>query len=131
MTEPMPAARLPRLLVVDDQSINIQTLFGIFGDDHEVLMACNGEQALAVALEHAPDLILLDVVMPGLDGYNVCQQLKEDARTRDIPVIFVTSSHDPNEETRGLGLGAVDFIAKPVNASVVRARVQSHLHLRG
>jgi CheY-like chemotaxis protein len=130
MTHTAHSAHRPRLLVVDDQPINIQTLFEIFEADHDVFMATSGEQALAFALGQPPDLILLDVVMPGLDGHQVCRQLKADARTRDIPVIFVTANNDPQHETKGLSLGAVDFISKPVNAAVVRARVRSHLLLR-
>ena len=125
-----PERVLPRLLVVDDQPINIQTLYQIFSEDHEVFMATNGEQALATAVEQKPDLILLDVLMPGMDGHAVCQNLKANPVTRDIPVIFVTAQDDPAQETLGLELGAVDFIRKPVNAAVVRARVHTHLVLR-
>ena len=120
----------PSLLVVDDQPINIQTLYEVFRDGHEVFMATSGEQALKFCAETLPDLILLDVVMPGMDGHTVCLHLKADPRTRDIPVIFVTAHNDPQEETIGLQLGAVDFISKPINAAVVRARVHAHLTLR-
>lgn len=123
-------ARLPKLLVVDDQAINIQTLFQIFGVDHEIFLATNGMQALEVCASEQPDLVLLDVMMPGMDGTEVCRRLKANEKTRDIPVIFVTSQTDASEETAGLQAGAVDFIAKPVNAAVVRARVQTHLALR-
>jgi len=123
-------ANLPRLLVVDDQPINIQTLYQIFSEDHEVFMATSGEMALATALEQKPDLILLDVLMPDMDGHEVCRRLKANPRTSDIPVIFVTAQDDPDEETLGLEVGAVDFIRKPVNAAVVRARVHTHLVLR-
>jgi signal transduction histidine kinase len=114
---------------VDDQPINIQTLYQIFGADHEIFMATSGAQALVTAVEQHPDLILLDVLMPGLDGHAVCHRLKEDLVTRDIPVIFVTAQDNAEEETLGLQLGAVDFIRKPVNAAVVRARVKTHLML--
>ena len=120
----------PRLLVVDDQSIYIQTLFHIFQDDHEVFMATSGQQALDFCAAHRPDLVLLDVLMPQMDGHEVCRQLKANPLTRDIPVIFVTSQTDPAEETLGLQLGAVDFITKPVNSAVVRTRVQAQLALR-
>lgn len=119
----------PTLLVVDDQVVNIQLLNQIFKDDYTVCMATGGEQALAFCARQLPDLILLDVVMPQMDGHQVCAALKADPRTHDIPVIFVTGHNNPEEETRGLQLGAVDFISKPVNASVVRARVRSHLLL--
>ena len=120
----------PRLLVVDDQPINIQILFSIFSADHEVFMATSGEQALQVCADRRPDVVLLDVMMPGMDGYEVCRRLKADLATQDIAVIFVTAHNDPAQESSGLELGAVDFISKPVNAAVVRARVGAHLLLR-
>ena len=120
----------PRLLVVDDQPINIQTLYQIFHIDHEVFMATSGEQALEFCRNTPPDLILLDVVMPGMDGLEVCRQLKADSATADIPVIFVTAQSDPDDETNALGAGGVDFIPKPVNPAVVRARVKTHLTLK-
>ncbi len=120
----------PKLLVVDDQPINIQVMYRCFAGDYQVFMATNGEQALGICKNNPPDLILLDVVMPGLDGFEVCKQLKADETTSHIPVIFVTSHTDPAQETHGLNLGAVDFIAKPVNPDVVRARVKTHLTLK-
>ena len=120
----------PRILVVDDQPINIQTLYQIFNSDHKVFMSTSGARALVIAVEQRPELILLDVLMPDMDGYVVCQHLKQNPLTRDIPVIFVTSQNSFEEEARGLQIGAVDFIRKPVNAAVVRARVQTHLDLR-
>jgi signal transduction histidine kinase len=127
----MPPGERPRLLIVDDQPINIQTLYRIFQADHEVFMATSGEQALAFCRDTPlPDLILLDVVMPGLDGLETCRRLKADPATRDIPVIFVTAQSDPADETRALEAGGVDFIAKPVTPAVVRARVRTHLTLK-
>ena len=120
----------PCLLIVDDQPINIQALYRIFAPDHRVLMATSGAKALALCKEDPPDLILLDVVMPDMDGHEVCMRLKADEATRNIPVMFVTSHTDAEEETTGLQLGAVDFIAKPVNPPVVRARVKTHLTLK-
>lgn len=120
----------PKLLVVDDQPINIQVMYRCFAGDYQVFMATNGEQALAICKNNPPDLILLDVVMPGLDGFEVCKRLKADETTNHIPVIFVTAHTDPAQETHGLNLGAVDFIAKPVNPDVVRARVKTHLTLK-
>ncbi|MDP2005460.1 MAG: diguanylate cyclase [Rubrivivax sp.] len=122
--------RLPRLLVVDDQPANIQALYQAFSADHQVLMATGGEQALKVAGAKQPDLILLDVVMPGMDGHEVCRRLKADMATCDIPVIFVTAHSDEAAETQGLALGAVDFISKPINPAIVRARVKTHLTLK-
>lgn len=124
-----PTAK-PRLLVVDDQPINIQVMHQIFATDHQVFMATSGAQALAFCRATPPDLVLLDIVMPGLDGFEVCTALKADPVTRDIPVIFVTAYTDAAQETRGLALGAVDFISKPVNPAVVRARVKTHLTLK-
>jgi len=120
----------PCLLVVDDQPVNIQALYRIFAPDHRILMATSGAKALTLCKEDRPDLVLLDVVMPEMDGHEVCARLKADEATRDIPVIFVTSHTDAAEETRGLEVGAVDFIAKPVNPAVVRARVKTHLTLK-
>jgi diguanylate cyclase (GGDEF)-like protein len=120
----------PRLLVVDDQPINIQVMHQIFGSHCQVFMATSGQQALNFCLSTPPDIVLLDVVMPGMDGFEVCQALKSHPETRDIPVIFVTAHTDAHQETRGLELGAVDFISKPVNPAVVRARVRTQLTLK-
>ena len=128
MTRSTP--RKPKLLVVDDQAFNIQILYQIFKGDYEVFMATSGAQALTLCADQSPDLILLDVVMPDMDGHEVCRRLKADPHTRDIPVIFVTGHNYSEEESLGLQLGAVDFISKPVNATVVRARVHSQLMLR-
>ena len=120
----------PTLLLVDDQILNIQLLHHIFKDDYTIISATTGAQALAMCARQLPDLILLDVVMPVMDGHQVCTHLKSEPRTRDIPIIFVTGHNNPEEESAALRLGAVDFISKPVNASVVRARVSSQLMLR-
>ncbi len=120
----------PTLLLVDDQVLNIQLLHQLFKNDYTVCSATSGQQAIAFCTRQLPDLILLDVVMPVMDGHEVCTRLKSDPRTRDIPIIFVTAHNNPEEETAALGLGAVDFISKPVNASVVRARVGAQLMLR-
>ena len=130
LTEQEQRDKRPCLLVVDDQPVNIQALYRIFAPDHRVLMATSGAKALALCRDDPPDLILLDVVMPDMDGHAVCERLKSDEATRNIPVIFVTSHNDAQQETRGLELGAVDFIAKPVNPAVVRARVKTHLTLK-
>lgn len=120
----------PKLLVVDDQPVNIQVLYQVFGESCDVFMATSGKQALEVCHLKKPDLILLDVVMPDMDGIEVCKALKSVPETRDIPVIFVTSQDSPEEETLGLEVGAVDFITKPVNPAVVKARVKTHLTLK-
>ena len=120
----------PVLLVVDDQPINIQALYQAFATDHQVLMATSGAQALALCAARQPDLVLLDVVMPGMDGHEVCRRMKADEALRDIPVIFVTAHSDEAAETLGLEVGAVDFISKPINPRIVRARVKTHLTLK-
>jgi diguanylate cyclase (GGDEF)-like protein len=119
-----------RLLIVDDAMENIQILNHVLGGEHEVLFAMNGEKAIELARQHQPDLILLDAVMPGMDGYEVCAALHASADVRDIPIIFVTALTTPEDETRALEAGAVDFITKPFNVAVVRARVRTHLTLK-
>ncbi len=130
MSTPHTQPSAPRLLIVDDLVASARLLFHIFSADHAVCIAASGEEALALCAEQLPDLILLDVKMPGMDGHEVFRRLKSDPLTCDIPVIFVTARNDPSEETLGLQLGAVDFISKPVNAAIVRARVRTHLLLR-
>ena len=120
----------PRVLVVDDQPANVQALHQAFAADHQVFMATGGEQALKVCADKRPDLVLLDVEMPGMDGYEVCRRLKADPLLCDIPVIFVTGHHDEQAETLGLDVGAVDFIAKPINPRIVRARARTHITLK-
>lgn len=120
----------PRLLVVDDQPSDIQILREVFHRDHEVYFATNAEQVIEVARVCQPDVILLDIMMPRLGGLDACRMLKEEPDTRDVPVIFVTSLNSPEDETKGLEMGAVDFITKPVNPAVVRARVRTHLTLK-
>ncbi len=123
-------AALPKILVVDDQPLIIQALFEILSDGYDVFMATSGEEALQACTENPPDLILLDVMMPGMSGHELCRALKRDMRTRDIPVMFVTAQNQPEEEAAGLDVGAVDFISKPLNAPVVRARVRTHVTLK-
>ena len=125
----VPAYRA-KLLVVDDQPINVQALYQVFAAEHQVFMATSGEQALAMCAAKQPDLVLLDVEMPGMDGHEVCRRLQADPATRDVPVIFVTAHNDEAAETFGLELGAVDFISKPVNPKIVRARVKTQLTLK-
>jgi two-component system, sensor histidine kinase and response regulator len=118
------------VLVVDDAPENIDVLKAILTPEHVVKAATNGEAALASARrEPHPDIVLLDVVMPGMSGLDVCRALKSDEATRGIPVMFVTSRNDPTDESAGFAVGAVDYIHKPVNPHVVRARVRTHLDL--
>ena len=120
----------PTVLVVDDTPENIDVLNGILKEDFNVRVATSGERALAIArAEPAPELILLDVMMPTVDGYEVCRRLKSDYQTQRIPVIFVSAMSETEDETRGFELGAVDYISKPVSPAIVRARVRTHLHL--
>ena len=128
-----PVARMaarPSVLIVDDKADNIQVLGQYLTQAYDVRYALSGPEALALLAEARPDLILLDVMMPGMDGYAVCGALKSDPRTSDIPVIFVTARSDADAESRALETGAVDFIHKPVNPEVVRARVGLHLMLK-
>ena len=125
---PTPDPR-PRLLPVDDAPTNLQVLRHILQADYRLLFATDGERALQVAREQRPDLILLDVMMPHLDGYAVCRVLKADAATAAIPVIFITALTDSQDETAGFDAGAVDYVTKPFSPPVVRARVRTHLSL--
>ena len=119
------------LLLVDDDPENIQIVNSILGDDYKIRVAMNGIKALElVKLDPAPGLILLDVVMPRMDGYEVCSHLKADPHTRDIPVIFLTGKADVVDETHGFEVGAVDYIHKPFSPPIVAARVRTHLSLR-
>ena len=120
----------PKLLVVDDQRVNIMVLHELFREDCEVFMAMSGEQALQLCRTVSPDVVLLDVCMDGLDGHEVCRRLKSDPQTKNIPIIFVTGRGAEEDEVRGLELGAVDFIVKPINPVIVRARVNTHLTLK-
>lgn len=120
----------PVLLVVDDLVSNIQELYEIFKDDYEVCMATTGSDAIAFCERQKPDLILLDIVMPEMDGYAVCQRLKSNPLTKGIPLIFVTAKYDLEEEARGFAEGAVDFIRKPFHSHVVRARIRTHLTMK-
>ena len=120
----------PKLLIVDDQPINIRVLHELFREDCDVFMATSGEQAISVCQAQLPDLILLDVVMEGMDGHEVCRRLKVDPMTQDIPIIFITAQQQESDEVLGLELGAVDFISKPINTTIVRARVRTHLTLK-
>jgi diguanylate cyclase (GGDEF)-like protein len=120
---------MQKVLVVDDAAINRQVLADLLKTDHTVILAKSGEQALTLATRHLPDLILLDVVMPGINGYEVLRHLKSDPRTAAIAVIFITGLDTPEDEEHGLTLGASDYITKPFHLAVARARVRCHLQL--
>jgi len=119
------------VLVVDDNPENIDLLGSILHQDHKIKVALNGNKALKIAgSEDPPDIILLDIMMPDMDGYEVCRRLKADPKTRDIPIIFVTAKSDTSDETKGLEIGAVDYITKPFSPPIVQARVKTHLTLK-
>lgn len=130
MENATPNATQATILVVDDTPSNITVLMEILRGDYRVLAATGGAQALKIArADPPPDLILLDVMMPGMSGHEVCEQLKADSVTRKIPVIFVTAMNQVEDETKGFALGAVDYITKPVSPPIVKARVKTHLAL--
>ncbi|MBU1436896.1 MAG: diguanylate cyclase [Gammaproteobacteria bacterium] len=118
-----------RVLIIDDQKSNLKILSDILRDEVELILAQDGEQGIRKAIQYTPDLILLDVVMPGIDGFEVIKQLKHDPATYLTPVIFITSLNDVNHEEKGFLLGACDYINKPFHAAVVMARVKLHLQL--
>ncbi len=120
-----------RVLIVDDEPTNLALLVEVLGNMYRVQAASNGIKALELAgAEPPPNLILLDVMMPDMDGHEVCRRLKADDKTRDIPVIFVTGHDDVEFETHGFALGAADYITKPIRPALVRARVHTHLALQ-
>ena len=119
------------ILLVDDSPENIDLLGDVLKQDYEIKVALSGEKALKIAgSKNLPDIILLDIMMPGMDGYEVCRRLKSDAKTQDIPVIFVTSMSEVEDETKGLEVGAIDYITKPISPAIVKARVKNHLELK-
>lgn len=120
---------MPLILAVDDEANNLQLLRHILQDHYRLLYAKDGARALELARQELPQLILLDVMMPGMTGYDVCRALKADGATADIPVIFVTALTEVDDEVVGFDAGAVDYITKPVNPAIVRARVRTHLSL--
>lgn len=122
--------RKARILLVDDERINLVVLADLLRPEFELLIATDGAQGLRLAAEQQPDLILLDLVMPGMDGYGVCQHLQADPVTAGIPIIFITARTETEYETKGFDLGAVDYIAKPFNDRVVLARVRTHVRLK-
>ena len=116
--------------VVDDETINVQILSAVLEDEYEVCVASDGDSALALIRERMPQLVLLDVVMPGMGGFEVCRQLQADEKTADIPVVFVTALDDLDSESIAFEAGGTDFISKPVSPSVVKARVGRILEIK-
>lgn len=124
-------SRRRKILIVDDTPENIQVLMNLLKDEYAIAVATNGERALHLANSTpSPDIILLDVMMPVIDGYEVCRRLKEAPKTASIPVIFITGLSDQADEQKGLDLGAVDYILKPFTPTLVRSRVRNHLELK-
>ncbi|MCY4744406.1 two-component system response regulator [Pelomonas sp. UHG3] len=126
---PTPPAQ-PTVLVVDDTPANLTLLAQVLKPDYRVLLAVNGAKALEICRRQAPDLIVLDIMMPGMDGYEVCRQLKADPATRRVPVIFLTALTRPEDETAGFDAGGADFIHKPFNPATALARVRTHVQLK-
>jgi diguanylate cyclase (GGDEF)-like protein len=126
----MDANTKSTILIVDDIATNIKILDGILNSEYNTLFATCGKDALHVASTQIPDLILLDVMMPEMDGYQVCRKLKSEEKTKDIPIIFVTANNQEEDESSGLKEGVVDYITKPVRPSIVKARVRIHLELK-
>ncbi|MCA9781621.1 MAG: response regulator, partial [Candidatus Eremiobacteraeota bacterium] len=118
------------ILIVDDAPENIKVLGGALTQDYKILVARDGESALKLARTEPVDMVLLDIVMPGIDGYEVCRRLKADEMTRELPVIFITTLDATEDETTGLELGAVDYITKPFRLPIVKARVKTHMDLK-
>jgi len=122
--------RKPKILIVDDAPENIRMLIEILKEDYAVVPATNGENGLVKAqMTPLPDLILLDIMMPGIDGYEVCKRLKADDKTKDIPVVFITAVSEALDNAKAFELGAMDFITKPFFPATVKARVENHITL--
>lgn len=120
----------PKILIVDDERLNINLLNALLKSDYRIMVATSGEQAIKGCLSGNPDLILLDIMMPGMDGYEVCRRLKANPATQQIPIIFISAMNSAESEAGGFELGAVDFISKPFNNAVVKARVGTHIRLK-
>lgn len=118
------------ILIVDDDLINIEILNAVLEDEYDIIFATTGQQAIDLAKKYQPDLILLDVIMPGMDGYEACKYLKADKKTSSIPVIFITGLSDMDAEIKGLQVGAIDYVTKPINPPVVQMRVHNHIELQ-
>jgi len=118
------------ILIVDDEASNIEIMNAVLEDDYEICFATSGQEALDVARMAQPDLVLLDVLMPGIDGFEVCRRLKKDPLLADIPVVFTTGLGDTEDEMRGLSLGAIDYVTKPIQPAILRARVGNHVELK-
>lgn len=119
-----------KILIIDDTPANIQVLNEVLQGTYVIFFATNGPDGIRLAHREEPDLILLDIMMPEMDGYEVCTRIKADPRTRQIPVIFITAMGNQEDEAKGLEAGAIDYITKPVSPPIVKARVKNHLELK-
>lgn len=119
-----------KILIVDDEPANIKVLGEMLMYEYQISFAGTGQEALELTVKNAPDLILLDIVMPDMDGYEVCRKLKSQESTAKIPVIFITAKNSEEDEAKGFEIGAVDYITKPFSLTVVQARVKTHLELK-
>lgn len=124
------SAKSGTVLVIDDDRSNLQILEAILNSDYEIISALGGAEGVRLADSEKPDLIMLDVMMPGMDGYEAFSRLKDNPSTRSIPVIFITASDDEEDEAKGLEMGAIDFVTKPSSPAIVRARVKNHIELK-
>ena len=118
------------ILIADDSQTVIDMMCAVLGEDYEVIVAKGGLATVEMAIERQPDLILLDVLMPDIDGFEACRRLRAEERTQRIPIVFITGLNAVDDERRGLELGAIDFITKPIQAPIVRLRVRNHLELK-
>ena len=118
------------ILIVDDTDTNIEILSELLGNDYEVMASLDGEFALEIANDDMPDLILLDIIMPGMDGYEVCKKLKDNPKTKNIPVIFITSKEDENSIEKAYDIGGIDYVTKPFKPKELLARVKTQLKMR-
>lgn len=131
MTSSSIPAQSESVLIVENEKIHLDVLVSMLQDDYRLLIAKTGEQAIrSISGGESPGLILLDIQMPGMGGHETCKRLKADIRFSDIPIIFLTAKDEPEDEAFGLGLGAVDYIVKPISPATVKARIQTHLQLR-
>ncbi len=115
------------VLIVDDTQANVDILLYLLGNDYDITVAVDGETALEIVAEERPDLILLDIMMPGIDGFEVCRRLKANESTRDIPIMFMSAHTDESDRGKALALGAIDFITKPIDLVETQQKVKSCL----
>ncbi len=122
------SSEIATILIVDDTPTNLALMVELLRPEYRIKVAINGEKAVELALGgNPPDLILLDIMMPGLNGYDVCQRIKAEPHTRNVPIIFISAMGETEDETRGLELGGVDYVTKPINPAIVKARIRTHL----